>query len=67
MIDITDLARQITEDCADDDPDKAYSNIVTLLAGTIGWISSNYFSDDDDGLGLAEAILEQCARWGEED
>ena len=67
MTDITTLAQEITESCAHDDPEQAYNNIVTLLAGTIGWISDSYFAADDDGLGLAEAIREQCARWGEED
>ena len=67
MIDITTLAQEITESCADDDPDKAYNNIVTLLAGTIAWISDSYFAADDDGLMLAGDILEQCVRWGEED
>jgi len=67
MTDITTLARLVTESCADDDPEQAYENIVTMLAGTIGWISDAYFAADDDGLGLAEDIREQCARWGEED
>ena len=68
MTDIADLAQQITESCEDnDDPEQTYENIVTLLAGTVAWISDTYFAADDDGLGLAEDIREQCARWGEED
>ena len=66
MTDITTLARLVTESCEDnDDPEQTYENIVTMLAGTIGWISDSYFAADDDGLGLAEDVLDQCARWGE--